>query len=128
MKTHLPFKDVDIMGFNDIKKMWDKKGFPGKVTSENFDIGKVTIEADDWANPGQRLMIMTLHKLFAGSGFFGDKSQWIVEVKTKDYQSEAIEHFGCNSAGNQLAALDLTISRISAGRENKSTLEGYFFV
>ena len=126
MKTHLRYSDKDHYLVNDIVKSWKKKGFVGTLDQSNSSEGFVDISTDDWTKPGAREVIFRLHKLYAGSGLFGEKCLWVTELFTKA-DGQLTKH-GCVEAKNQLKALDRGITQVGYDFSSRTKIEDYYFV
>lgn len=124
MKTHINYSDKDIFLVNDIVKIWKKKGFVGTLDEGNSSKGFVDISTDDWTQPGTREVIFRLHKIYTGSGLFGEKCIWVTELFTK--AGGQITKHGCVEAKNQLKALDRGINQVGFGFSSKTKIEDYY--
>lgn len=127
MNTHLPYNDKDRYLINEIMEMWKKKGFVGGLDLNEAGNGIVVISTADWINPGARTIHFRLHKIYAGSGLFGDKALWVSELITESKTGGKTLH-GCVEGKNQLQSLDRAINEVGYNFISKTKISDYYFV
>lgn len=126
MKTHLQYSDNELRFVKDIVKFWKAKGFVGTLNETNSKQGFVEISVDDWIKPSTREVIFRLHKIYAGSGFFGQKCLWVTEILTR-LDGHVTKH-GCVEGNNQVKALNRGVVQVGSGFPSRTKIEDYYFV
>lgn len=126
MKTHLQYSENELRFIKDILKIWKGKSLIAMLNETNFRQGFVDISVDDWTKLSGKEVIFRLHKIYAGSGFFGQKCLWVTEVFTK-LDGQITKH-GCVEASNQVKSLNRGLVQVGSGFSSRTKIEDYYFV
>lgn len=121
---HLPWTDVDLNGLKLVLEEWARKGFEGDLDRRSLDNGFVTITTKNWLPGRQSFVMMELHKLDGGKGWFGRKTNWVVQLYScHNIEGALASRQGCVGGRSVLSALDNGLNDVGKGFVSNATLE-----
>ena len=121
---HLPWTDVDLNGLKLVLEEWSRKGFEGDLDRRSLDSGLVTITTKNWLPSHPGFVMMELHKLDSGKGWFGRKTNWVVQLYSCYNMEGALAiRQGCVNGQSILGALDNGLNDVGNGFLSTASLE-----
>jgi len=123
---HLAFSEGNLRDVHVLVDSWRSRGFVGSVDARTAGSGFVTVSTLDWTRNDGSYVIIELHKVSAGRGFFGgQKSRWVTRLKTAPSKdSENVTVHGCFESITQAHAFDRAIRDVGTFM-SQSRLEQY---
>ncbi len=125
MKTHLSYSAKDLYLAKD--QFNPKKGFSGYFDDSDIERGFITVSFEDWTNKSKRVKFV-INKLYAGTGIFGDKSVWVVELLSQNDDASPFRAHGCVEGSDFLKAINRAFVQVEHGYPSSTIISDYHFV
>ncbi|MBX9773980.1 MAG: hypothetical protein K2Y71_06160 [Xanthobacteraceae bacterium] len=104
MAKHLPFNEFDIAGITNAVSRYKGAGLRADYNIDEKAAGIVRIVFENPMAQDGSLVVFDIHKV-ARPGWFGDKAHWVVQLSSKQVETNALTKHGCVRGQTQSLAL-----------------------
>jgi hypothetical protein len=125
-ETHNEWTEYEVAKIKATLDIWRSKG--SELTfrkSEKYLIGCYQLLLNHWDKSINEVMVIGIHKILAGPGFFKNKSIWVAELSIIDNDGR-VDEFGCVEVDGPMSALDIGTNRLDKKFRSKTQIKDYF--